>query len=159
DDKETALSGGIFGSNFGMFPRISDDRSMAILEVQGNRPPAPGATRVRLKGTLVLSCGSEEKTSEHKGFEPKANATVTVGGFEVKVTKEKGYAGGAEFSVEGKSPCIKSVSAVDADGKAVEVAHMGWSGGGSKLINYYALKRQADKVTLKITWFSRAEQL
>jgi hypothetical protein len=74
--------------------------------------PAGGATKVRIKGSLIVVVGKDEKDVEKKDFAGDADL-----GFGT-VTEQKGGFGGGTVAYEGDKP-LKSVSVTDADGKTV----------------------------------------
>jgi hypothetical protein len=159
DDKGTSLLLTAFVPSTFTRAQIGKDRTAMVVTVAGN-PPASGATKLHLKGTLVTRCGLEEKTTDEKEVELKMNAEAKVGDYSFKVTQEKGFFGtGATFTVTTAAPTLKSVTAKDADGKAIEVTPGGYFGYGKNWTYYFTLKKEAKKAKLAVVYFSKEEKV
>src|SRR5262249_3237935 len=90
DDKGNSLidDKSCFKVNFGTYPQIARDRSAMLVYVNSfNRVPAKGATKVLLKGDLMVLCGTDEKSEEIKKFEFKDKEEGKAGDFKLKVTQ------------------------------------------------------------------------
>jgi hypothetical protein len=144
---------------FNTMPRIGVDRTSVIVSVSSAIAPGRDATKIHLRGNLVLTAGLDEKTTDEKEVEMKMNAESKVGDFTVKVTQEKGFAGGgATFTVTSSKPNVKGVSA-KLGGKAVEVSS-GFSYGFGKSWTYtFTLKTAVEKPKIAVTWFSKEEKV
>jgi hypothetical protein len=141
-------------------PRIGVDRTRVIVSVSSSIAPSKGATKIHLMGNLVLVAGLDEKTTDEKEVAMKMNTETKVGDFTLKVTQEKGFAGGgATFTVTSKKPNIKSVTAKDAGGKAVEVSSGFSYGFGNSWTYTYSLKTAVEKPKIAITWYSKEEKV
>jgi hypothetical protein len=162
DDKGNSLmkSDLFVKTAFNTNPRIGTARTSVIVSVSSPIAPGKGATKIHLRGNLVLTAGLDEKTTEEKEVEMKMNAETKVGDFTLKVTQEKGFAGGgATFTVTSSKPNVKSVSAKGAGGKAVEVSS-GFAYGFGKSWTYtYTLKTAVEKPKIAVTWFSKEEKV
>ena len=161
DDKgHSLLTAGFFKTQFSAMPsNISPDRNSLIVTVYSAACPTKGASKILLKGELVLKCGSEEKTTEEKELELKKDAEVKTGDYTIKVTQEKGFGGaGASFSVTAPAPIIKSVTVKDADGKTVEVSNFGAYGFAKTWTFNFGLKREIKKGKFSVTYFSKEEK-
>jgi hypothetical protein len=162
DDKGTSLMKTDFfvKTSFGQVPRIALDRTSVVVTVNTPMLPAKDATKLHLKGTLVLIAGIDEKKTGEKEVEVKTNAEAKVGDFTVKVTMEKGFAGGGgAFTVTSTRPNVKDVTVNDAEGKTVVVSP-GFSYGAGKSWTYsYSMKRAVPKAKIAITWFSKDEKV
>jgi len=165
DDKKTSLLGtGFFKAQFGTSPMISKDRTKMIVYVNTSTNPAKGATKVTLKGSLVVRCGTEEKTTEAKEVEfklpKKEDAPIKLGDFTLKVTQEKGFGdSGASFSITATKPDVKSVTVKDADGKEVELMSYGHYGFDKNWTYSYGLKKAVEKGKVTVTYFSKDEKV
>jgi hypothetical protein len=161
DDKKTSLLGtGFFKAQFGTSPMISKDRTKMIVYVNTSTNPAKGATKVTLKGSLVVRCGTEEKTTEEKEVEFKNKTEVKMGDFTLKVTQEKGFGdSGASFSIVATKPDVKSVTVKDADGKEVELMSYGHYGFDKSWTYSYGLKKALEKGKVTVTYFSKDEKV
>jgi hypothetical protein len=116
------------------------DPQLARLD-NGNAAPAKGASKIVLKGNLVMTCGVGEKTSEEKEVELKAHTEAKIGDITLKVTEEKGLGGsGAHFTVTPAGHVLKAVNFKDADGKPVDVTLCGTSMSGKTGTQTFALK-------------------
>ena len=115
DDKNTDLTGVPPGSPA---PKLVEVERVAIrtktndLTFHAPMCPAIGATKVRIKGSVVAVVGKDEKEVETKDFAGTADL-----GFG-KIAEQKGGFGGNSAVYDGDKP-LKSVSLVDADGKTV----------------------------------------
>ncbi len=161
DDKGTSLlATGFFKPSFHPSPRIGLDHKSVIVTMNTMASPAKGATRLHLKGNLVLIAGLDEKTTEEKEVEFKQNAETKLGDFTFKVTMEKGFGGGGGgFSLASTKPTIKEVTVKDAAGKVVETL-LGFSFGFGKSWTYnYTLKKAVDKPKVSVTWYSKEEKV
>jgi hypothetical protein len=160
DDKKTSLMGdGFFKAKFNTHPSISKDRNKIAFTLSSNANPGKGATKVAVKGSLVLRCGTEEKSVE-KEVELKNKTEAKFGPLTLKVTAEKGFAdGGATFTLVGAKPDLKSISIKDADGKEVEAFSYGPSFFDKTYTYTYNLRKAAEKAKVKITYFSKSENV
>src|SRR5262249_19095829 len=159
-DEKNAFSGG-----FGMFPQISEDSTALLASASAYlKAPGKGATKVLIKGDLVVLAGADEKTADSdksKKFEFKEKAKTKAGDFEVEVTREKeGFgADGPAFTINSKMRGIRSVVVKDGDGKAVEVQRRGWFNDGQKYVFNYALAKPLKEGTIHVTYFSKEEKI
>jgi hypothetical protein len=161
DDKKTSLLGtGFLKARFNS-SSISKDRSKMIVYVSTSANPGKGATKVTLKGDLMLRCGTDEKTTEAKEVAFKSNTEAKLGDFTLKVTNEKGFAdNGASFTLQATKPNIKSVTVKDADGKEVEAMSFWQPSGYDKSWTYtYTLKKALEKGKVTVTYFSKDEKV
>jgi hypothetical protein len=160
DDKGTSLlSTGFIQSNFAM-NRIATDRSAMVVGIYSNVAPAKGASKIHLKGNLVVRCGLEEKSTDEKEVELKDKAEAKMGDYTLKVTQEKGFGGfGGMFSITGTSPNIKSVSVKGDDGTAVEVITGFSTGFGTSWTTNYTLRKPVKKGKISVTYFSKDEKV
>src|SRR5262249_24596487 len=114
DDKGNSLvdDKAFFKVNFGTYPQIAKDRTAMLVTVNAyNRAPGKGATKVLIKGDLMVVYGTDEKSEEVKKFEFKDKEEAKVGDFKLKVTQEKASFGnqGATFSLISPTKDIKSL--------------------------------------------------
>jgi hypothetical protein len=162
DDKGTSLMKSDFfvKTSFGSTPRLALDRRSVVVNVNSHLLPAKGATKLHLKGNLVLIAGIDEKSTDEKELEMKTNSEAKVDDFTLKVTMDKGFAGsGGTFTVKSSRPNVKGVSVKDAAGKAVEVSQGYFYGFGKNWIYSYTLKKPMSKVKIAVTWFSKEEKV
>jgi hypothetical protein len=130
DDKGTDLDG-----EFGPFPKVSEDKSMARFSVRGGKPPVAGAGAVSAKGVVKIRTGSKVETKTSKVVEAKKGATVAVSDtleFEVTKTGKPDWGDEpfmVEFEIKRDIPEVAAVRFYDADGKEVESS----SGGGGRM--------------------------
>lgn len=113
DDKGTDLVPGVK-----LAPAIATDKTKAQgrLYILGQKAPANGATRVRVKGEITFLCGVGEKTSSADNFAVKVKEKVEVGpaAFEVTMGKDR-----AVLQWKAESPLVKSITFTSPDGKPV----------------------------------------
>jgi len=157
-DEKSPFSGG-----FSQFPQLAEDGSSMLAGVNAyNKAPGKGATKVLIKGDLIVICGSDEKTDQVKKIEFKAKEKAKVADMEVMVTSEKETFGGADgpaFTITSKTKNVKGVVVKDADGKAVEVAKRGWFGSGDQWTFNFALVKPLKEGSIHVTYFSKAEKI
>jgi hypothetical protein len=162
DDKGTSLLfPGIFKTQFSQMAVAKDHSGMTVAVFRNGAAPAKGATKISLKGTLVLVCGLDPKETEEKEIEFKANTTVKTGDYTVKVTGEKGFgSAGAFFTITSAAAnmTLSSVTVKDADGKAVEVTPMGHYGYSKHWVYSYGLKKVMPKGKISVNYFSKEEK-
>jgi len=172
DDKGTDLTKAPVKAKVGGFPvysfgptfmqsGIAQDRTGLLVSVYGSNAPAKGASTVRLKGELVLVCGTDEKTTDVKEVEIKMNAETKVGDFTFKVTQEKGFIAGSggSFTITSTAPNIKTVNVKDAAGKTVDLLPGFTSGFGKNWAANFSMKRAVDRAKVSITYFSKQEKV
>lgn len=178
DDKGTVLAkpgaARRWGSSWlGSFPNFSEDGHACIIRIQSKKTPATGAGALKLKASIAILCGSDQKTVEQKDVALKADTKITVSPVPMKVKSVNPDPSGGEkvkMSVElgGKTSKaelakIKSVAFFGADGKEIGCTNMG-SGtmGMGESVNYertYGLHKKIEKVTIKITYFQKVEKV
>jgi hypothetical protein len=121
--------------------------------------PAKGATKVRVKGSLVAIVGKTEKEIEKKDFAGDADL-----GFGT-MKEQKGGFGGNTLTYDGDKP-LKSVSFTDADGKTVTCtinSTGGFGAAGAKKSAYRNTIRATGNVairgTLRVKYFDATEEI
>jgi len=168
DDKDNSLidEKNTFSGGFSQFPQISEDGSALLGSASAYlKAPGKGATKVLIKGDLIVLAGADEKTADSdktKKFQFKEKAKTKVGDdFEIEVTKEKeGFgADGPAFTVTTKLRGVRSVTIKDADGKQVELQRRGWFGDGQKFMFNYALAKPLEQGTIHVTYFAKEEKV
>jgi hypothetical protein len=168
DDKKSKLnSGSLFGGPnwLGGFPQLAPDGERCVVQINGQTPPAKGANKVLAKGTIILKCGAEEKTTEKKDITIKMGAETTVGAFTIKVSGEGSNFSGPGIEIVSEERIVKSAHFFDAKGAAIELntppfMHPVFAGGGKMLHALtYNLPKKIDKVSVKIAYFAKVESL
>jgi hypothetical protein len=164
DDKGNSLidDKGFFKVNFGTYPTIAKDRSAMVVYLSSfNKAPGKGATKVLLKGDLMVLCGTDEKSEEVKKFEFKDKGEGKAGDFKLKVTQEKGFGNqGASFTLISPTKDVKGLVVKDADGKEVEVyAGMPFSSAPKEFSIAYTLQKPVKEGTVTITYFTKSEKV
>jgi hypothetical protein len=145
--------------------RVSKDHGSLVAVVSSTEAPARGATRLRLKGSLVLRCGLGEKTAEGKEVELKAGLGVKVGDFTVLVGLNPGFGsnlapGDLPLDILAPAPVIKCVTATGPGGTAVEVEGEPVPFGDGKSWRYaFALKKPPKRAKIAIQYFSKEEKV
>jgi hypothetical protein len=142
-------------------PAIPTDKTkeQARLYVLGSKAPAAGATRVRVKGELVLLCGTGEKTATAEKVAVKDGEKVTVGpaAFEVVVVKDK-----LSLVFKAESPAVKSVTFTGADGKPLAVPgtiNLGTPAGKIGQTATFTLPAKTETVGIKVVHYEKVEPL
>jgi hypothetical protein len=167
DDKKTDLTKSKVKTFFTIpwldaYASISKDKHSCAVRLRGQNAPAAGASKIRLKASLVVVCGSGEKTAEKKDVKVEKGTKEKVGPVELEVPAP--FPGGS-YQVVFRSdlPVIKNVEFLDADGKAVK------SFGGftqpplfdnAKYQTTYTLTdKKVTKVTVKLTYYEKTEKV
>jgi hypothetical protein len=145
---------------FTPYPRVAKDRGSMLVEVVSvTRAPARGATRVLLKGDLVVRCGTDETTAEAVATLAD-KAETNLGGLTLRVMKGKGASGGPDIELVGAFREVKAIAAADDEGKAVEllVANSADLKAGLRT-QHYQLRRPLPRVKVRVTYFAAEEKV
>ncbi len=170
DDKGTDLTGtkgggGGFGSSSFSAQKFGAE-PLSLVEVQQPGMPAHGATKLQLKGELVVIRASGEKTSEQKNVALKKNSKITVGPVPLIVEEVRDSGFGemkltVTLSTDKPLDAIKRIEFADASGKAIEQEQMGSGsfGFGDKTTyqRTIGLAKKLDKATVRITHHDKME--
>ncbi len=162
DDKGNSLMKTEFfvKTSFSSTSQLALDRRSVVVKVNSPLLPGKGATKLHLKGSLVLIAGIDDKTTDEKELEMTMNSEAKVGEFKLNVTIDKGFAGsGGTFTVKSTRPNIKGVSVKDAAGKSVEVSQGYFYGFGNNWTYGYTLKKPVQKAKIAVSWFSKEEKV
>ncbi len=186
DDKGTDLTelmpGPFTWSRFGVFRgnRISDKGFQ--VEVGGDSFPAPGATKILLKATLVFRRAANEKTIEEKDVPVKTGRKSKAGTVQFSIEamseekikenqeRNRGFRGndfpetkmGISLVASEPLESIKSAEFFNPKGEEIKIT---MTGGGSKSAGLfgttytqdYWLAEKDDEVTVKITYYEGIE--
>lgn len=160
DDKGTDLTKIAFGTANFSGGGVGTGRNSLTFWINGAPRPAKGATKLTIKGDLVVLCGTDEKTTAEADVEIKKGKEVKVDDFTLKVTADKFFGTfGGSFDIASKKNNIKSVSFKDADGKTVEMTTYGPHGFGTNWTMQCTLKKEASKGKVTVTYFSKEEKV
>jgi len=162
DDKDTSLASAFQKPAFGMFPMYGKERSGLIIDVTGYKGPATGASKILLKGNLVLLCGLDPKVTEEKELEVKEKTEHKVGDFTFKFGPS--FGGTPGISIVSSKANLKSLSVTDADGKEIMVSSYGTYGPGpftkeKVWTSSFGMFKKADKIKVKISYFTKDEKV
>lgn len=135
----------------------ANSRDQARLYVTGAKMPVAGATRVRVKGDLVLLCGTAEKTATAEKLALKDKEKVEVGPatFEVAVLK-----GRTVVNLKSASPAVKAVTFTDSEGKALAVGgalNLGMSGGKVGQTAVFVPPAKVESLGIKVIYYEKVE--
>ncbi len=170
DDKGTDLTnakGG--GGGFGLSPFSAHKfgaEPLSMVEVQQPGVPVRGATKLQLKGELVVIRASGEKTAEQKNLALKKDSKITVGPVPLIVEEIRDSGFGemkltVTLSTDKPLDAIKKIEFADASGKAVEQEQMGSGsfgfGGKTTYQRTIGLAKKLDKATVRITHHDKME--
>lgn len=153
-----------------MFNSISADGHTYSFSVQGTkRTPTPGSKALKVKATVSILCGSDEKFAEQKDLALKAGTKITVGPVPMTIKKVSEQKWGKEtntlITLESNKSFdpIKQIKFFDADGNRIKGRRTssGYSGMFGKYIytRTISLSTQADTATLKMAYFGKTEKL
>jgi hypothetical protein len=176
DDKQSNLlqagqqdddrfGGGMFGP---LQARVAAGGRNCALEIKAPKIPAHGATKIQLDATIVLLCGSDEKTIDQKDLALKKGSRLAIGPIPLTISQvEDARFGEAKqvITFESKQPlnAIRKVEFLSAGGTPIKHQAMGSGEGGfNDNITYsrsYGLMQKVDSVTLRMTYFDKVEEL
>jgi hypothetical protein len=166
DDKDTKLyTPQPFGSWLSEFPLISAEGDVCTVHVNGLTAPAKGAAKLRLKATVVLTCGADEKATDKKEIAIKKDQKETVGAFTFQVVNDGAMFGGPQIAVLSDKQNIKSVEFFDAKGEAIKLFFPPYrqnfyptmAGGKMQYGLVGTLPKKMDSVTVKAAYFDKTE--
>lgn len=126
------------------------------VKVVGPNLPAQGASKITLKGHLVLNCAATEKTVEHKNVALTNGTKMKAGSIPITVIAGQPDAGFA-LEVDGPISALKSVTFFDADGKEMKSRSNATSsytiGNTTRSSQSYSLEKPVAKATIRVTYF------
>jgi hypothetical protein len=166
DDKDTKLyTPQPFGSWLSDFPIINPEGDVCTVHVNGLTAPAKGATKLRLKATVVLSCGADEKATDKKEIAIKKDQKETVGAFTYQVVNDGAMFGGPQVAVLSDKQNLKGIEFSDAKGEAIKLVfppyrqnfYPNTPGGKMQYGLVGTLPKKMDAVTVKATYFEKTE--
>jgi hypothetical protein len=167
DDKETKLyTADRFGATWlSDYVQIDPEGEVCTVHFNGQVAPAKGATKLRIKATVVLSCGTDEKATDKKEIAIKKEQKETLGAFTIHVVSDGAMFGGPQIVVASDKQNLKGVEFFDAKGEAIKLFFP------PNRQNYYptpmkmqygmyaTLPKKIDAVTVKVTYFDKTEAL
>lgn len=147
------------------FAEYSPEGDAVTLHVNADGAPGSGASKILLKASLALKCGSNEKATEKKAIALKAKEQIDLGPFKVQI----GPFGGNQVLVVSDKENVKSVEFYDEKGKKVETSPPNRlpppppaAPGGAKKMQYtysYFVFEQKPKVFVKINYCEKLEKV
>jgi len=164
DDKGDDMSEGggfhIVGAEF------TDDGHYAIIPLRSTKIPSPGATRIIAEGTLAITTVSGEKTEERISVPLVKETKISVGRGDLIITSVKAEAGEGRqeitFRYDQPDYLIKHLRLFEESGKEIEAEKTspGFGfGGDDSFTKNWLLPRGLEKVTLKVTYYSRVDSI
>ncbi len=167
NDLNASQDGGSSFGSFGPFnASVSEDGKMCQIAASVPGVPAHGAMKINFEATVAILCGADEKTEEQKDVALEAGSEITVGPVPLKVeSAQPEDFGDTKFAITLNSSqprdAIKSLEFVGADGEVIEHQSMGGGsfGFGDEMTyqTSFGLKKAVDKVTVRITYYSKVE--
>jgi len=147
---------------FGSFPAISKDGKACLIEIEGKRTPAAGATSVSAEGIIILQCGSKTKKFKHENAVLQAGTKINAGKIPFTINKvgKPGW-GKAEMAVTLHSDQdlsnIKEIRFLDTDGNDLKAASGGTStsrfGNKISIDKSFNFKKKIGEATIEITYW------
>lgn len=169
DDKDTKLNAGsgTFAASMWLsdFAQITPDGERCTVQMSGQAAPAAGASKVLAKGTVVLKCGSGEKTTEKKKITIKKDAETKIGAYIAKVAGEGSAFVGPGIVILSNARDVKSVEFFDAKGTAISIIGAPYRNdvfkgpGKTQYAITYTLPKKLDALAVKVTFFSKVESV
>jgi hypothetical protein len=146
-----------------------DDPSRLYLNVDSERTPAPGASRITLKADVVVLCAGGEKTVEQAKV-PLKGGKITVGPVPMSVDPDPVDFGSAPagdapagatsrvtLSADRPLDQIKGIAFIGPDGEAIDARLLGEGRGEllgkARYSRSYGLARKVAAATLRITYY------
>jgi hypothetical protein len=163
DDKGTILNKGnaFFTPNFSQGIFAKDRSGLSVYLNSFSQTTARGATKLIVKGNLVLVCGVKEKSTKEVEVEMKDKAKAKIGDFDLEVNRAKGFSGGPDFTITSASPTLKGIKIVDADGK--EQPEIGAQNFYSTFLKKwsanFSLNKPLAKAKITLTYFDKTEKV
>ena len=126
------------------------------VKVLGPTLPAPGASKITVKGQLVLNCAATVKTAEHKNVALTNGTKIKAGSIPISVIAGPPEAGFA-LEVDGPISVLKSVTFFDAEGKEMKSQSNGTSsytiGNTTRSSQSFSFGKPVAKATIRVTYF------
>ncbi len=167
DDKDTDLiqnakKGRVEPSGLVGGFRITTDCQYCRVAYYALGRPVEGATKVRVKGTLAVLIGKDEKTVEMQDVALPLGIDLKVGKFHVPK-----LGGNTFLHYDGDRP-LKSLVLLDAAGKEVAFKYPGYFEGGPPEFNLrgkqhfrgrFYTKTRIDRCTVRVVYFETVERI
>jgi hypothetical protein len=163
DDKQTKLySGERFGVSWlSEFAQVTPDGEQCTVHLNAPAPPAKGAGKVLVKGTVVLLCGADEKSADKMEIAIKKDQKVTAGAFTLQVTNDGAAFGGPQIAVISDKQNLKGAEFFDAKGEPIKLQLLPYrqtffAGPGKTQFGLVStLPKKADAVSVKVVYFDK----
>ncbi|HEY8180927.1 MAG TPA: hypothetical protein VII32_01715, partial [Thermoanaerobaculia bacterium] len=113
---------------FGPFPKISEDKSAAMVEVEARGRPSAGASSITLKGNVALTMASGSKPTRIANMRLEEGRTMKVGDTTITVKTVKAGDDSTELTFALPRSFMNSIHAVrffDSKGAAIESSRSG----------------------------------
>jgi len=167
DDKQTKLYSGdrIGVSWLSEFAQVTPDGEQCTVHLNAQAPPAKGAGKVVVKGTVVLLCGADEKSADKKEIAVKKDQKETAGAFTLQVINDGAAFGGPQIAVISDKQNLKGAEFFDARGEPIKLQlepyRQTFFGGPGKTQHglVSTLPKKADAVSVKVVYFNKVESL
>ncbi|MHC4981840.1 MAG: hypothetical protein ACYTF6_01565 [Planctomycetota bacterium] len=171
DDKNKPLGkpGGddFTGGWLGSFVKIAEDRRSCTLQIESDELPSAAARELRVRANLVLTCGSNAKTSR-KNVTLEKGKRFMLGSLPVEIAdvgESKWQPGGlaVELVSSRNFKLIRELTAVGPDGKPISVSKVSSSRSSiGKEVTYtarYELDKKVTSATFKVSYFEKTENV
>ena len=142
------------------FAQYSPDGDSVTVLVSANKTPGSGASKVLLKASLVLNCGTDEKATDKKEIALKPKEEIALGSFKVQISP---FSANQVLVISDKEN-IKNVEFFDDKGKKLMLgaaSRLFAPPGANKKTQYtysYFLFQKMEKVSVKINYFDKVEK-
>jgi hypothetical protein len=167
DDKGTDLGNGTvkgrFGRDEGMQCYLAPDRKQCTFWLGSTTPPAAGAEKLLVEGSLNLQMGVGEKAAESKKLAVKLGQEYEAGDLKLKVEQisTEGREGPFHvvFSTQGAWGPIKAIECTDEAGQTVAVEMQDSYGGRGQGALGIQLSRPVKEMTLRVVQYEKIESV
>jgi hypothetical protein len=148
-------------------PDVLDRGGLLTLQITSPWVPGPGSASLVLKGAFAIEVGADEETVEHRAVPLRAGSAIEVGQHTFTIEDcTPGERPDYEIEIEISGPAelleIRAVEFVDAKGQPIasdRIETVLGLGTRDRARATYALQREVESATIRITYWSGRETI
>jgi len=147
---------------FGPFPKISEDKSAAMVDVEARGRPSAGASSITLKGNVALTMASGSKPTRIANVRLEQGRTMKVGDTTITVKTVKAGDDSTELTFALPRSFMNSIHAVrffDSKGAAIESSRSGSGYMNEAAEVQYDVKSKAKTVAVEFDVWQNIRQV
>jgi hypothetical protein len=147
---------------FGPFPKISEDKSAAMVEVEARGRPSAGASSITLKGNVALTMATGSKPTRIANMRLEQGRTMKVGDTTITVKTVKAGDDSTELTFALPRSFMNSIHAVrffDSKGAAIESSRSGSGYMNEAAELQYDVKSKAKTVAVEFDVWQNIRQV